>query len=75
MAHVGKGQRIMVAPLLLTVIAQDSCQEWRLVADQLREKYPKITALMERCEDEVLVHRPSLRHTGSSFTGPTHWNG
>lgn len=39
MAHVGKGQRTMVAALLRTVFAQDSraeChQQWRLVADQL----------------------------------------
>jgi len=56
MAHVGKGQRTMVAVLLRKVFAQDSRQEWRLVADQLREKYPKIAALMDGCEDEVLAH-------------------
>ena len=60
MAHVGKGQRTMVAALLRTVFAQDSraeChQQWRLVADQLREKYPKIATLMDGCEDEVLAH-------------------
>ncbi|NWC84268.1 transposase, partial [Pseudomonas putida] len=57
---VGKGQRTMVAALLRTVFAQDSrteChQQWRLVADQLREKYPKIATLMDGCEDEVLAH-------------------
>ena len=50
----------MVAALLRTVFAQDSrseChQQWRLVADQLREKYPKIAVLMDGCEDEVLAH-------------------
>lgn len=60
MAHVGKGQRSMVAALLRTVFAQDSraeChQQWRLVADQLREKYPKIAVLMDGCEDGVLAH-------------------
>ncbi|MGA3682808.1 IS256 family transposase [Pseudomonas graminis] len=60
MAHVGKGQRTMVAALLRTVFAQDSRQEchqqWHLVADQLREKYPKIAALTDGCEDEVLAH-------------------
>lgn len=58
MAHVAKGQRTMVAALLRTALAQDSgaeChQQW--VADQLREKYPKIAALMDGCEDEVLAH-------------------
>ena len=60
MAHVGNGHRTMVAALLRTVFAQDSRQEClqqrRLVADQLREKYPKIAALMDGCEDEVLAH-------------------
>lgn len=53
-------QAELVAALLRTVFAQDSraeChQQWRLVADQLREKYPKIAALMDGCEDEVLAH-------------------
>ena len=31
-------------------------QQWRLVADQIREKYPKIAALMDGCEDEVVTH-------------------
>lgn len=60
MAHVGKGQRSMVAALLRTVFTQDSRaeyhQQWRLVADQLRKKYPKIAALMDGCVDEVLAH-------------------
>lgn len=60
MAHVGKGQRTMVAALLRTVFAQDneaeSRRQWRVVADQLREKYPKIGQLMDASEDEVLAH-------------------
>jgi putative transposase len=40
----------MVAALLRTVFAQDSLaeyhQQWRLVADQLRDKHPKIAVLM-----------------------------
>lgn len=60
MAHVGKGQRTMVAALLRTVFAQDneaeSRRQWRVVADQLRERYPKISQLMDASEDEVLAH-------------------
>lgn len=60
LAHVGKGQRTMVAALLRTVFAQDSEDEarrqWRVVADQLRERFPKIARLMDGCEDEVLAH-------------------
>jgi len=60
LAHVGKGQRTMVAALLRTVFAQDSEDEarrqWHVVADQLRERFPKIAHLMDGCEDEVLAH-------------------
>lgn len=49
LAHVGKGQQTMVATLLRTVFAQDSEDEarrqWRGVADQLRERFPKIAQL------------------------------
>lgn len=60
LAHVGKGQRTMVAALLRTVFAQDcedeARRQWRVVADQLRERFPKIARLMDGCEDEVLAH-------------------
>lgn len=46
--------------LLRTVFAQDneaqSRRQWRVVADQLRERYPKISQLTDGCEDEVLAH-------------------
>ncbi len=60
MAHVGHGQRTMVAALLRSVFAQDSRAErhrqWRLVADQLQERYSKIATFMDGCEEEVLAH-------------------
>jgi putative transposase len=60
LAHVPKGQRQMVAALIRTVFAQESEAEarrqWRAVADQLRERFPKIGALMDASEDEVLAH-------------------
>ncbi|WP_029533325.1 transposase [Pseudomonas asplenii] len=59
----------MVAALLRTVFAQDNCaechQQRRLVADQLREKYPKIATLMDNSEDEVQVLTCKRRRTGS----------
>ena len=46
LAHAGKGQRQMVLALINTVFAQDTQEagvtQWRLVADQLREKFPKL---------------------------------
>ena len=60
LAHVPKGQRQMVAALIRTVFAQESEAEarrqWRAVADQLRERFPKIGALMDKAEVDVLAH-------------------
>lgn len=60
LAHVPKGQRAVVAALLRTVFAQDSeidaRNQWRNVSDQLRERFPKIAALMDSSEHEVLAH-------------------
>ena len=59
LAHVPKGQRQMVAALIRTVFAQDSegeaRRQWRAVADQLRERFPKIGALMDEAELDVLA--------------------
>jgi putative transposase len=60
LAHVPKGQRQMVAALIRTVFAQESREEahrqWRAVADQLRSRFPKLAALMDEAEHEVLAH-------------------
>src|SRR5579863_770801 len=51
LAHAGKGQRQMVMALINTVFAQDTheaaLEQWRVVADQLRAKFPKLAALMD----------------------------
>nr|WP_273819282.1 transposase [Pseudomonas asplenii] len=58
-AHHGGGA-------LRTAFARDSrseChQQWCLVADQLREKYPKIAMLMDGCENEGLAHMAFKAH-------------
>ena len=60
LAHVPKGHRQMVAALIRTVFAQDSeadaRRQWRAVADQLRERFPKIGTLMDEAEADVLAH-------------------
>jgi putative transposase len=60
LAHVPKGQRQMVAALIRTVFAQeseaDARGQWRTVADQLRARFPKIGALMDKSEPDVLAH-------------------
>jgi len=60
LAHVGKGQQAMVASYIRTAFAQDTetaaRAQWRKVADQLRPKLPKLAALMDDAEDDVLAH-------------------
>ena len=60
LAHVGKGQQTMVASYIRTAFAQDTetaaRAQWRKVADQLRPKLPKLAALMDDAEDDVLAH-------------------
>jgi putative transposase len=59
LAHAGKGQRQMVLALINTVFAQESqaaaSTQWRAVSAQLREKFPKLAALMDKAEGEVLT--------------------
>jgi len=59
LAHAGKGQRQMVLALINTVFAQDTheaaVEQWRVVADQLRTKFPKLAALMDDAEPDVLA--------------------
>ncbi len=59
LAHANKTQRRMVSAAIGTVFVQDSLEtartQWRSVADQLRSKFPKIGALMDDAETEVLA--------------------
>ena len=60
LAHVGKTQQAMVASYIRTAFAQDTeaaaRAQWRKVADQLRDKLPKLAKLMDGAEDDVLAH-------------------
>jgi putative transposase len=59
LAHPGKGQRQMVLALINTVFAQETQEaaiaQWRVVADQLRAKFPKLATLMDDAESDVLA--------------------
>ena len=74
LAHAGKGQRQMVLAAINTAFAQDSFEtasaQWRVVADQLRVKLPKLGELMDGAETEVLsfmafpkAHRTQIHST------------
>lgn len=74
LAHAGKGQRQMVLAMINTAFAQDTAEaaiaQWRVVADQLRVKFPKLAALMDESESDVLAfmgfpkaHRAQIHST------------
>jgi len=60
MAHLAPKQRPAVVAMLKTIFAQDTAEaareQWTSVADALRERCPKLTELMDRSREEVLVY-------------------
>ncbi|MEW6233664.1 MAG: IS256 family transposase [Chloroflexota bacterium] len=60
LAHVSKGQHTMVAAALRQAFLQaddDAAhQTWRHVADQLRQRWPKLAAFMDSSEHDVLAY-------------------
>jgi putative transposase len=74
LAHVPKGQHTMVAAAIRQAFLQPDAeaahQTWRHVADQLRARWPKLAALMDDSEHDVLAymafptqHRAKLHST------------
>jgi len=74
LAHAGRQGRRVVAAFIGTAFAQDDAgaakTQWRQVADQLRPRVPKLAALMDEAETDVLAymafpaaHRPKLHST------------
>ncbi len=76
LAHAGKGQRQMVLAMINTVFAQESLEaaiaQWRVVADQLREKFPKLATMLDRSESDVLAFMsfPKAHHKQIHSTNP-----
>jgi len=76
LAHAGKGQRQMVLALINTVFAQETPEaahaQWRVVADQLREKFPKLSTMMDDAEHDVLAFMdfPKAHRTQIASTNP-----
>ena len=60
LGRVPPSQRAMVAAMLRTIFAQDTQEaaheQWRKVADGLRERFPKVAELMDGAEHDVLAH-------------------
>jgi len=59
LAYANKGQRQMVFALINTIFAQETAEtahaQWRIVTDQLRPKFPRLAAMMDDAEQEVLT--------------------
>ena len=76
LAHAGKGQRQMVRALINTAFAQESPEaasaQWRTVTDPLRERFPKLAAMMDEAEADVLAFMtfPKAHRTKSHSTNP-----
>jgi transposase-like protein len=60
MAHAGKSGRRVVSAFMSAAFAQDDAEtasaQWRRVADQLRPKLPKLAALLDDAETDVLAY-------------------
>lgn len=74
LAHAGKSGRRVVSAFIGAAFAQETpeaaSQQWRAVADQMRPKLPKLAALMDDAEPDVLAymtfpkeHRAKLHST------------
>lgn len=76
LAHVPKGQHTMVAAAIRQAFIQpdreSAGQTWRHVADQLRPRWPKLAALMDEAEHDVLAYIsfPAQHRTKLHSTNP-----
>src|ERR1700720_2526745 len=76
MAHAGRTQRRIVSAWIGTAFAQDDAdaarKQWRQVADQLRSRVPKLAALMDEAETDVLAYMgfPPQHRTKLHSTNP-----
>jgi transposase-like protein len=60
LAHAGKSGRRVVSAFIATAFARDTPEaasvQWRAVADQIRPRMPKLAALLDAAEDDVLAY-------------------
>jgi transposase-like protein len=76
LAHAGKSGRRVVSAFIATAFAQETTEDakaqWRKVPDQLRPSVPKLAALMDTSEDDVLayMHFPAQHRIKLHSTNP-----
>jgi len=63
LAHAGKSGRRVVSAFIATAFAQETPEaastQWRAVADQIRPKVPKLAAILDVAEPDVLAYMTS----------------
>ncbi len=79
LAHAPAKQRTAVAAMLKTIVAQatkvEAETQWDIFADALRERQPKLGALMDSSRDDVLATYPSPANIGPRSPARTRWSG
>jgi transposase-like protein len=79
LAHAGRSGRRVVSAFIATAFAQNDAkaakQQWRRVADQLRPKVPKLAALMDEAETDVLACMSCPAQHRAKLHSPTPSNG
>ncbi|MCB1633044.1 MAG: IS256 family transposase [Xanthomonadales bacterium] len=76
LAHAGRSGRRVVSAFIGTAFAQNDArsaqEQWRRVADQLRASAPKLAALMDQAEHDVLAYMgfPAAHRTKLHSTNP-----
>ena len=75
LAHAHKNGRRVVSAFIATAFAQTTPEaarkQWRNVADQLRAKLPKLAALLDEAEVDVLAFMGFPREHGTRSARPT----
>ena len=65
LAHAGKSGRRVVSAFIATAFAQETAEaasaQWRAVADQIRQKVPKLAGIMDEAEHDVLAYMTFAR--------------
>jgi putative transposase len=76
LAHAGRSGRRVVSAFIASAFAQEDAgqarAQWRRVADQLRPKVPKLAAMMDEAEPDVLAYMsfPSQHRAKLHSTNP-----
>ena len=76
LAHVPRGQHTVVAAAIRQAFSQPDREQagatWRHVADQIRQRWPKLAALMDESEHDVLAYMafPRQHRTKLHSTNP-----